>query len=168
MPLPPHTPAVPVPAPPLLAFSTFRGRDGIADLKIACNNTSEGGFTTTGDSNEAGNYEVDTIAPCSPGAPPAPPGPPVTPGDFRCVKDRCVDAGSGGGLSNVTCHAVCGPKPAKFACVDSRCVRSDRGLPSEAECVKFCNPPGAHLPWSAIEPVAGPEATPDATPRELL
>ena len=138
-------------------------------IKLTCAD-HKGEFTTIGDSNQASFYEVDVAVPC-PVAPPSPPGPPVAPGDFRCVQDRCVDAGPGGGLSNATCHAVCGPKPAKFACVDNRCVRSDHGLPTEAECVEFCNPPGArHLPWSAIELVAGPKATatPDATPRELL
>jgi len=141
-------------------------------IKVTCS-TAEGGFTTIGDSNQGSFYEVEVNAPCSPVGPPNP-NPNPTPGDFRCVSNQCVDAGPGG-VSNATCHAICGPKPSKFACVDNRCVRSDVGLPSEAECVEFCNPPGAlgdvklgTLPWSAIGSVAGPEATPEAEARGEL
>ena len=137
-------------------------------IKVTCA-AAQGPYTTLGDAVESSFYEVEVSAPCAGAAPPSPPspGPPVAPGHFRCVQDRCMDAGPGGGVSNATCHAICGPKPVKFACVNNRCVRSDHGLPSEAKCVEFCNPPGGQL-LHAIGSVAGPKGTPNATPRELI
>ena len=130
MPLPPHTPAVPVPAPPLLAFSTFRGRDGIADLKIACSNTSEGGFTTTGESNEASYYEVDTIAPC--GAPPK---------LYVCLDNHCKPSNmTTAGVPLATCSRACGTEALKYKCTGSiykKCVPDDNGTAYES-CEQAC------------------------------